>query len=171
MSRKIIARWMREALPKKCMNCGSESQLQYHHIVPIAYGGNDVITNVVVLCSRCHSLTHYGNGGIINHNDAVKLGIQRAKERGVHVGKKPADYESVMRLIAEKSTQFNQDSLVTEGEIMSEAGVKPVCYAKCKNMLFDAMKADNWPYEWSKPEHVLNRPLYDRVIKRKRGDL
>ena len=75
-----------------------------------------------------------------------------------------------MRLIAENSTQFNPFSEVTEHEIMDMAGVKEVCYYKCKRMLLDALALDVWPYSWKKPKQVRNRPMYDRQIRRLRGD-
>ena len=77
-----------------------------------------------------------------------------------------------MRLIAERSTQFNDGGeMHTETEIMEAAGVKNVCYHKCKRMLLDALKAEEWPYSWPKPVQVRNHPVYDYVIKKMRGDV
>ena len=168
-NRQIVAKWLRDMLPKKCCNCGATKNLQYHHIVPAICGGNDVPTNIAVLCGDCHSKVHYGKGEVINHGECIKRGQAEAKKRSVRLGKKPGDYEKIMRLIAERSTQFNEGSMTTEHEIMAEAGVKEVCYAKCKRMLFAAMSEDEWPYEWAKPTQVRNMPLYDRVIKKMRG--
>ena len=174
MSRQTVSKAIKEALPKMCCNCGTTEHLTYHHIVPIAYGGRDILTNVAVLCSDCHSTVHYGRAGVIPYSDAIKEGIAKAKERGVHVGKPCADYDHIMQLIAKYSTQFNNIDdanyeLHTETEIRDMAGVKPVCYAKCKRMLIDAMESDVWPYDWEKPKVFNNRPLYDRVIKKMRG--
>ena len=128
-------------------------------------------SNIAVVCTKCHGLIHYGKNGVINHGELVKKAIKEAKERGVHVGKPCADYENVMRLIAMYSTQFNEDGdLRTEHEIMAMAGVKEVCYAKCKGKLKEAMQAEVWPYEWAKPKIMKNRPLYDRVIKKMRRE-
>ena len=38
----------------KCANCGAIKDLEYHHIVPLIFGGNDINTNIVCLCSKCH---------------------------------------------------------------------------------------------------------------------
>ena len=171
MGREMVSKWIRDMLPKKCVNCGSTISLTYHHIVPVTYGGNDVPSNIAVLCSDCHSKVHYGKAGIINHNECVKLGIAKARERGIKVGRKPIDYEKVMRLISEKSTQFNDDSLVTEREIAEEAGVKYTTYAKCKRKLFAAMEQETWPYDWPKPTFRRNYPLYEHCIKELRGAL
>lgn len=71
----------------KCINCGKEAT-QLHHVVPRELGGNDT-TNCVWLCDKCHALIH----GIelknhqLNHTELTKLGIARAKERGVAIGR------------------------------------------------------------------------------------
>ena len=170
MSRETVAKWLRDMLPKQCMNCGSGTGLQYHHIVPVICGGNEVPSNIAVLCSDCHSKVHYGRGGIINHGDSIKKGIDKARANGLKMGRKcRTDAETIMRTIAENSTQFNLDSLITESEIMSMIGLKNVQYSKYKRKLFDAMNADVWPYEWEKPIQVRNHPMYERVIKKIRN--
>lgn len=168
--RERVAKWLREMLPKKCCNCGSTKDLQYHHIVPVIFGGNEVPSNVAVLCGVCHDKVHYGKSRMIDHGEAVKAGQLRAKQRGRKVGRKPADGEIIMQTIAENSTQFNADSLMTEHEIMGMLKIKEVCYAKYKRKLFEAMTADVWPYSWEKPVQVRNRPLYDGFIRKMRGD-
>ena len=130
MSREIVAKWIRDILPKKCVNCGSTKGLMYHHIVPHELGGMDVPSNIAVLCSDCHYKIHYGKSGGIDHGDLVRKGMAEAKERGVRLGPKGIDHERVMRLIAENSTQFNPESTMTEKEIMEMAGVKPTCYCR-----------------------------------------
>lgn len=41
-----------------CGNCGSIEDIQFHHVVPLEYGGRNVITNIVPLCAECHRLAH-----------------------------------------------------------------------------------------------------------------
>ena len=45
---------------KKCANCGSEEDVEYHHIVPLYVGGTNEITNMVPLCRSCHYAVHHG---------------------------------------------------------------------------------------------------------------
>lgn len=168
MSRSI-PQWIKDRKYHFCAACGSEVDLQYHHLIPRVLGGKDEPDNIIVFCAECHQKWH-GQGGEIKHNDLVREGIAKARERGIRVGRKPADGEKIIRMIAENSTQFNPDSLMTEHEIMDMAGIKPVCYNKYKRRLFDAMSADEWPYAWAKPVQALKRPLYDRVIRDRRGD-
>lgn len=56
----------------KCANCGTIKDLEYHHIVPLIFGGNDINTNIVCLCSKCHRLIHYDSNSKINHSEAIK---------------------------------------------------------------------------------------------------
>lgn len=173
MGRQTVSKAIKNFLPKKCYNCGATQHLVYHHIVPVECGGNDTFLNIAVLCAECHGKVHYGNVGVICHGDLVKDGIAKARAEGRKNGRKPADYNRIMELIAKYSTQFNSVDdanyeLHTETEIMEMAGVKPVCYAKCKRMLIDAMESDEWSYEWEKPKVFNNRPLYDRVVKNMR---
>lgn len=165
---RTVPQWIKDSKYHFCAACGKETDLQYHHLVPAILGGKTEPCNIIVLCAECHQKWH-DQGGDIKHNRLVKEGIEKARERGVRVGKKPADYEKVMKLIAENSTQFNDLSLTTEHEIMEMAGVKEVCYSKCKRMLFDAMNADVWPYDWPKPKQVRHYPMYDGMIRRIRG--
>lgn len=170
-SRPQITKVMKDALPKKCYNCGSTENLNYHHIIPLALGGNNILTNIAVLCGRCHWAVHHDTEGEYKHSgELIRSGIEKARAEGRKNGRKPADYDHIMQLIAKYSTQFNDIhdigyELHTETEIMDMAGVKPVCYAKCKRMLVDAMNAAEWPYEWDKPTVHKNRPLYEQHIK------
>ena len=151
------------------MNCGSTKGIVYHHIVPVELGGNEVPSNIAVLCSVCHGKVHYGKDGVMDHGQLVSLGMRRAMEQGVRVGRKPADGERIMRAIAEQSTQFNEDSFITEAEIREKLGIKNVCYCKYKRKLKEAMEAEVWPYAWEKPVQVRDMPIYEHKLKRLRG--
>lgn len=47
-----------ETLGHKCVNCGSEDNIVYHHIVPLSQGGTNRLTNIVPVCIRCHKAIH-----------------------------------------------------------------------------------------------------------------
>ena len=51
---------MRKELGCKCGNCGSEENVEYHHVVPLFLGGTNELTNIVPLCHRCHRAAHCG---------------------------------------------------------------------------------------------------------------
>lgn len=42
----------------ECVNCGSQTQVEAHHIVPKENGGKDKLSNVASLCIDCHKKTH-----------------------------------------------------------------------------------------------------------------
>lgn len=59
---------VRKALEKKfadfdgvvrCVSCCS-TPIEWHHIVPIEVGGNDVMSNIAPVCHYCHNLIHLG---------------------------------------------------------------------------------------------------------------
>lgn len=61
-SRKIARAAKKENLfGTACCNCGKEcgSEIEYHHIVPLERGGQDIKTNLAPLCYECHSLVHF----------------------------------------------------------------------------------------------------------------
>jgi 5-methylcytosine-specific restriction endonuclease McrA len=41
-----------------CFDKQDTKSLQVHHIIPVANGGNDSATNLVLLCSSCHTDLH-----------------------------------------------------------------------------------------------------------------
>lgn len=176
MASSIIPNKIRNEKIKRfpmCAACGATKDLECNHINPNLPA---TIDNLIVLCRSCHmNKWHDIYETPHNHNALLRKGIKDAQERGVHVGKPCADYDNVMRLIATHSTQFNDVfnpnyTIYTEAEIMEMAGVKPVCYAKCKNMLKDAMDAPEWRYDWDKPTIQKKMPLYDHFIKKIRTD-
>ena len=40
----------------KCELCGSTRGLEAHHIIPIAFGGDDSEENILCVCAKCHGL-------------------------------------------------------------------------------------------------------------------
>lgn len=71
----------------KCINCGSTDNIHWHHVVPLALGGNDIPSNIVPVCGRCHSIIH--NNKALDGKYLHYRGVQRAKEEGKYRGRKP----------------------------------------------------------------------------------
>lgn len=42
----------------KCSICGSEQGLVCHHVNPLAFGGSNDFSNLIILCSKCHGEAH-----------------------------------------------------------------------------------------------------------------
>ena len=87
MERRTLTQSDKEEIGLKCCNCGSEEDLQYHHIIPIAIGGQDINSNMCCLCYKCHQLIHFGKSKSINHNELVKQGQAKAREEGILLGR------------------------------------------------------------------------------------
>ena len=64
-----------------CVNCGSNKNLSYHHIVPLSLGGTNNLSNIVRLCPTCHDKAHLG------YNDIKKIGIFKAVQNN-NLGRK-----------------------------------------------------------------------------------
>jgi 5-methylcytosine-specific restriction endonuclease McrA len=43
-----------------CARCGSTVDLEAHHIVPLASGGTNELSNLLTLCHDCHRAQHRG---------------------------------------------------------------------------------------------------------------
>lgn len=63
--RQTVSKEIKQNKGNICCNCGGSENIEYHHVVPIALGGNDVESNIVPLCHRCHKTAH--NGRHITH--------------------------------------------------------------------------------------------------------
>ena len=81
-----------------CCNCGinCEENIVYHHVVPISAGGNDIISNIIPVCTECHSIIHFGEShGLKNHSELVKKGLKRARAEGKIIGRRKITYEDL----------------------------------------------------------------------------
>jgi 5-methylcytosine-specific restriction protein A len=43
---------------RSCERCGSTTKLERDHIVNISKGGRNSVSNVQILCERCHDIKH-----------------------------------------------------------------------------------------------------------------
>lgn len=57
-NRPLHRQEMEEKLGCVCANCGSDLDIEYHHIVPLKLGGSNRLTNIVPLCYVCHKIAH-----------------------------------------------------------------------------------------------------------------
>lgn len=76
-----------ETLGNRCANCDSELDIEYHHIIPLALGGTNRITNIVPLCYVCHQIAH-GSRNIRR--------ICRAENTGRPRAPLPDNYEDIL---------------------------------------------------------------------------
>ena len=94
-------RWTEDKLIQKdiCFECGSDNEIEYHHVVPFIKGGKQTIP----LCILCHSKVH--SIDFVKVRELNKIGIQRAKERGVVFGRREGVKEPIEKWLAKEKTQ------------------------------------------------------------------
>lgn len=61
---------------RECVNCGAESNLTVHHIVPISDRGTNWMSNLVTLCRKCHRSAH-------NHRSRDSTSATRSVNRSI----------------------------------------------------------------------------------------
>lgn len=83
-----------------CANCQEDvgETIQFHHIVPQAIGGKDIITNIVPLCTKCHCMLHgiTNDKGILRHGTLAK---KSAELHGKKVGRPPMSQDLIDKAI------------------------------------------------------------------------
>lgn len=56
----LVRSMAERTLGRVCYNCGSDECIELHHVVPLKLGGTNNLSNIVVLCHRCHCAAHNG---------------------------------------------------------------------------------------------------------------
>lgn len=46
---------------ESCLRCGSKTELEVHHILPVRAGGENDDSNLATLCEKCHRAAHAGS--------------------------------------------------------------------------------------------------------------
>ena len=86
-----------------CAVCGCEDKkvLVNHHVMPRVMGGSDDETNLLTVCNICHGKLHgkfedkeWSN----EHNELIKEGMKKAKERGSKFGRSSPNYVATERV-------------------------------------------------------------------------
>lgn len=90
---------LKQNLKEECVNCESNFNIQYHHIVPLTLGGTNKISNIVPLCEDCHNKIH--NIKNMNMKQLILDGIESmpivngkkvSKKTGRPTGRPNTDY-------------------------------------------------------------------------------
>jgi hypothetical protein len=141
--RKKLNQSEKNKIGVKCANCESVEGLEYHHIIPLSIGGSNLLSNYVCLCYKCHALIH-GRKKAINLSEATKAGIQKARERGVQIGRKAGDtYETKKsiqskELIKELNYDFN--GTLSNEETYKKIGISRNSFYKYKKEMLEELK-------------------------------
>lgn len=139
---KYLSEKDKDVIGRECCNCGQTTNLEYHHIVPLSFGGNDILTNYCCLCYGCHSLIHFGKRKNINHSEATKKGIEKARLNGKQIGavkgKKLVTKKSF--IVKDLIKKYNKDfeGQLTNEQTWKKIGVCKTTYYKYKKELKSA---------------------------------
>lgn len=90
--RKAISGKFKEEIIKMhgsvCCNCGSSDEIEWHHIVPIEIGGNDIPSNIVPLCYDCHKA--------VTHHELLLATAGRKHDKGGRKRSIPENYKEIL---------------------------------------------------------------------------
>ena len=72
-----------------CVICGTNKNLEDHHIKPVSRGGDNHQHNFITLCEEHHEMIHQIRPGAWNdRKELIKIGREKAKQDGVKFGRK-----------------------------------------------------------------------------------
>lgn len=137
----------KDYIGRVCVNCGSTEDIEYHHIVPLSLGGNDVLSNIQPLCYECHSKLHFGESKHVNHSSLTKVGLARARANGKQIGGKTGvklttkKSVSAKEIIRTHSKDFG--GTLSDAECIKLAGISRNSFYKYKREIkeqFDLRK-------------------------------
>ena len=91
-SKESFRKELKKELGNICCNCGTNENIEYHHIVPVVYGGTNKLSNIVPLCIECHFKAHEKT----NYE-----GIANARKNGTVGRKHKVSYEECFPYIVD----------------------------------------------------------------------
>lgn len=114
------------------LDCKHYTQLEAHHIIPIAAGGLDEFDNIIVLCKTCHMNSNYHSDWVLHQDELHKwkgevdshLIYDDLHERWISVAR-DVEYENT---IIEKNKEISWDKI----KPWSDRGFKAMCYGCAK---------------------------------------
>ena len=118
----------------KCELCGSRRNLEAHHIIPIVYGGDDSLENLLCVCASCHVK-------LTPRSLLTKKGIEIARANGKHIGghegrKMNVKKASPAKECSKKNSRDFEGSL-SDPEVIKLAGISRNTYYRYKAELRD----------------------------------
>ena len=91
----------------KCFECGTETDVEWHHVVPKSRGG----TKTIPLCDPCHMNAHGKDERGMSASRLAKEAHVRYKEgsgRGWGQGSKTAAWENSLKIRSANAAKFNK---------------------------------------------------------------
>ena len=106
-----LKKYYKPLLVEYCQNCLEKEDLVIHHIVPLAVGGTNHISNLCVICEECHNKIH-------RNTDENKISIKELSAVGVEHKRQ---IEATKEMI--EAAEMYQSGLLTVKDITRITGV------------------------------------------------
>jgi len=112
-----------------CCVCGKKEDLHHHHIIPIVETNErrniyDDETKIMTLCYEHHNWIHsrkYKKD--VNHSKLTRIGLEKARKKGVRIGRKPVADDEMIKKIKELREVHNLSYRKIAAEISVNRGV------------------------------------------------
>lgn len=151
----------------RCVNCGSEDMIEFHHIVPIVLGGTNNYGNVVPLCWKCHKAIHRGitiddlKAGRPNNGGRKRIDKDLAYDVFEHFIGGEIGNRKANELLGYKSDVTRMNNRVQFKEFLKERGIKSVrnnidvIGTNCPDRLWDGAPVGMIKYEDGRSEYMI----------------
>ena len=68
-----------------CVACGTQNNLNQHHLVPRCLGGSDDESNLLTLCGLCHTKAHQVQANW-RHSELTRKAMRHKQANGEYIG-------------------------------------------------------------------------------------
>ena len=115
-----------------CVICGTNKNLEDHHIKPVSRGGDNHQHNFITLCEEHHEMIHQIRPGAWNdRKELIKIGREKAKQDGVKFGRK-RQYEHLIpdiKFMREAGWGYGTIAreLAKSGDEISKSAIRRIC--------------------------------------------
>ena len=115
-----------------CVICGTNKNLEDHHIKPVSRGGDNHQHNFITLCEEHHEMIHHIRPGAWNdRKELIKIGREKAKQDGVKFGRK-RQYEHLIpdiKFMREAGWGYGTIAreLAKSGDEISKSAIRRIC--------------------------------------------
>ena len=117
----------------RCFECGSDTSIHFHHIVPKILGG----TKTIPLCIQCHGKVH--NNDFTSFQTLARIGLKKYVERGGKLGRKHNSNETIETFISKPKIK-RIISLLNEGksvrQIIKLTNASPTTIVKVRKLTY-----------------------------------
>jgi len=115
----------------KCFVCEIKEATQRHHLIPQVI--NYKYDKTIDVCDDCHNAIHeVAKRG--NHKELTKIGIQKAKERGVVIGRRKGSKKRDISELSEKE-KIKREKYIKNKLIKKEEKKQDNFYLKARQII------------------------------------